>query len=200
MKYGEHHDEFLENFVRQYDQYEKLNIVCAGAGFTLSEIISVPGSSKVVSGIYLPYDVEETQEFITQNLGCTKSAKFAEKCVSKESSELLFEALKIKNAALNVRNIAVTAAIQTNRHRRGENQAFITIEKDHKLQTWNVKMSKVLEEEFSKQETIDTACKSMRRLNDIMITFVVIAITTGFVGLYGSWLERMKSDGTLTVV
>jgi hypothetical protein len=201
-------------FVQKY-QGKRLSIASAGAGVSFTDILRKPGASKFVSGIYLPYGIDETKEFITQNIGYENGEKFGEKAVCKESAELLYRSLKIRNAVISdIENVAITAAIQTNRHRRGENQAFIAIEN----QTWNLKLRKLTENDFSyvaemkekqvigvefnyQTDGLEHKISYCREENDYQIFCVVSCLLdSNMRESYSREYEKWVKDGTLTRV
>lgn len=128
------HVEYLENLLASHtDANPKLSAVITGGGVSIAELLQVPGASKMVSGIYLPYAFDETSSFISHWSGLGAASAFSKKTVSAEAADILVDTLRRcdgnKNAETrNVISLAITAAITTNRARRGNNEAFIAIE------------------------------------------------------------------------
>ncbi len=105
--------------------------VASGGGAAIVDILKLPGASRLVKGIYLPYAVTETSEFIRTHLGSASADVFSKKTVGAASAELLAMAAYtrdlVRNFHGNVIYAGVTAAITTNRWRRGNNEAYICI-------------------------------------------------------------------------
>lgn len=126
--------DYLENLLSAHtDTRPRLSAVITGGGVSVSHLLQVPGASKMVSGIYLPYAADETSFFISHFSGLGAASIFSRKTVSAEAADVLVDALRRrdgnKNAETrNVVSLAITASITTSRYRRGNNEAFFAIE------------------------------------------------------------------------
>lgn len=99
----------------------KISFVCAAAGIHLAQLLVVPGASKHISAIMLPYDESITKEM----LSCLTDPVVPEKMVSLEVAKGLARCgMEIGNCGISV---GITGALQTNRDRRSDDQVFISI-------------------------------------------------------------------------
>ena len=124
----------LRKLVKDYEG-PKLVIVAVGGGLSLARIGTIPGCSRILEAIYLPYSDASINSF----LGYTNT----EKAVSANRAANLYSAAKSKHISSRV--ISITAALTSSRHRKGMNHAWIDVEGTlyHKIlyketeQEWN---------------------------------------------------------------
>lgn len=117
----------------------KLEIVLAGGGFSLFDLLKVPGASKFIESISVPYGFDSMKHYMShgnKNSDNTKivSAEGVAKCMK----SLIYQA-KEKNARLynqfqtahkntvEKKYVVVSASLTTDRYRHGNNEAFIAI-------------------------------------------------------------------------
>ena len=118
----------------------KMVISVTGAGFkVINWLLSVSGASKTLLEATIPYS-ESSQELFLEKSNLSKS-------VSQNMSEDLakksyMRATKLRNSDSPVIGIGCTAAISTNRNRKGLNEAFITIWESNKINTVHLILDK----------------------------------------------------------
>ena len=106
-------------------QYEgkPVSFTLTGAGVSLANLLCIPGSSKMVYEMIIPYDPKASMHFTElpdNNIN---------PCVSAAVAEGFFQNAYKRNGD-NCTYVAVTGALTTNRYRRGEDHAFIYIGSD----------------------------------------------------------------------
>lgn len=143
-----------------YKKYEKLieeysgpkfGIVVAGGGGSIANITTIPGASKIIHEIIIPYSVKATRTLVLE-----ETRKSITSSVSQETSELLLSAAKNKWGH-NIGLIACTSAITTNRWRRGQNHAWISMLLPSYFETgsknlFHLELTKMSEEEHNKAD------------------------------------------------
>ena len=104
--------------IRLVNEYEgkPLSIVVCGGGAGLAAMGAVPGSSRILFGLGVIW-----AEAGVRNIG---ELSDDDKIVSAETARRLVD---VDNGIRNVCSVAVTAALTTNRVRRGPNEAFIAV-------------------------------------------------------------------------
>lgn len=112
-----------------------LAIIATGGGSQLGLIASIPGASQVLHSFYVPYAVQATDK-----LAVHKDVR----AVSLERVQDLYNHI-VSEWGDEVYGIAITAALTTNRYRKGEDHAFIKTSKA----TYHVKFYKITEEEYN---------------------------------------------------
>ena len=108
-------------------------ISVAGAGSkSINWLLSVPGASKTLLEAHVPYS-ESSQKLLLGNSGISKSvSNDVANALAKES---YIKATKLRNSDIPVIGVGCTAAISTERDRKGDNQAFISIWTSNRYQT-----------------------------------------------------------------
>jgi len=144
-----------------YDKVQKYNgpqvmFVITGGGMGVVDLVKVMGASKLIHTIHIPYDANEAIHFVTQNIQLPLTGKAKEvdfknvKHVSEEWATLLCEAGLVEQEE-TCRVIAITAALTTNRYRKGENQAWIADGTNaDNIKTYHLALSKLSEQDHQK--------------------------------------------------
>lgn len=96
----------------------KLSMVIAGAGVGLFDLFRVPGCSAVMTEAVYLYDAESYERFFDNDV---PEVGF----VSEDMAEKM--ALELASKRSDAINIAVTAAVKTNRERRGADRGHVAI-------------------------------------------------------------------------
>ena len=96
----------------------KLSIVAAGCGAYFAQLLNVPGISKWLHDIHLLYDTECIRDYFADN----KINKFVTHEMSNDLS--LFYYPK------KVYRLGITASLPTNRERKGDNLAYLSLSYD----------------------------------------------------------------------
>lgn len=189
----------------------KLSILVAGGGVAIAELLKIPGASALVQGINFPYAVEETARFIDRNLGPDAGEEFRKKSVDGLAAVNLAGALRNHGEKLNgFRNttyVAVTAAVTTDRYRRGDNSAHIAIYRavplagflrtsPHRLETYHLRLAKLKEEQYQDiPEYVQWLVQNTRNDEDRKIAKVALLLAET---PDSDEIEEMISNGTLT--
>lgn len=115
----------MKNLYKKIKNYngKKVVLILTGGGLSSLEAAKQIGSSKIIHAVYVPYSLEESYEFIGKNLTQEKAIEYSKKSVSSSAAISLCLAGQARWPSTRV--IACTAALTTNRYRRGENLAFI---------------------------------------------------------------------------
>lgn len=132
------------DFARNYPMGgPKLNIFGLGGGCSLSQLMMVPGVSRFLGGIYLPYEEDQTRHL----LGGTLPDKVV-------SYEFLLSGLEyLSRSHVDCLNVLVTAAYPTIRYRRGINHSYIGLRfRDH-IEIQEIVFPKTSESEHLKLTT-----------------------------------------------
>lgn len=169
--------EYLTNFVKTEHPYSpRLSAYCIGGGASLAHLMCVPGSSKLVSGIYLPYDNNVVATELDETIGSEASIRYMEKAVQAKVALDLAEMARRKNP--DGVGIGVTAALTTNRYRKGDTHAFIAFtESDWKIATVHHVSFKKMEENYHSNENV---VARQRLWEDEILSRLVISIVYGF--------------------
>lgn len=173
------YEKFLTRFVSAYADSRKLLAVICGGGISLSRIAMVPGSSKVLDAIWMPYSEEETVSWLEQR--SVTSEYFSNHAVSGWAAKELWDALAYMHASPN--KVAITSALTTNRVRRGENQACIAVENEFgSCEVFHLKLDKLPEEVYSDpiRPWADQKIFHKRQEEDELVATVAIKLATGF--------------------
>lgn len=177
--------EFLLRFVAATANGRRLSTVTTGGGISLCQLGAIPGASGLLVSTYTPYSTDESVYFIKTNypMARRKGEGFREKAVSATSAEELYQALWTKNKAAGhtlIDNIAVTASLTTTRWRKGDNQAFITIENPKTLETetWHLRFSKFNQSDHERLSELDVFL--VRTVQDEAVATTALSLATGF--------------------
>lgn len=192
-------DSYLRKFVNTERIYKpQINVIAAGGGVSLAQLLMVPGSSAYVGGMEFPYEQSVVTELLDSH--SSKFAKaYAEKAVSAEVACGLAEIAKRKSP-MNV-GIGITAALTTNRYRRGDNHAYICMSTaDYNIERIvHVKFEKLPETLHADDRQVwrDAYIHDKRITEDRTIAMLALALAFGFeVEHY----HTMKNSGMLEEV
>lgn len=93
----------------------------------VSKLLDIPGSSSFFVGAGIPYDTKKT----VQLLGHIPTQFVSEEVSIDLAQKAYMEALDLDAADTNTIGVGITAAISTNRVKKGDCRAFITLISDH---------------------------------------------------------------------
>jgi len=137
-------EQLIRDIMRHADNSSMYTILTGGGGEAIHDLARYGGSSKMYSGARFPYSTRETAELLGYDPG---------KYVSSEVSEGLANAAYLQAQANWVRDsqrgteppkfigLGVTAAIATNRQRRGENAVWMSVKTPDGLYTGKFTLS-----------------------------------------------------------
>lgn len=186
---------FFLNFAKWYNG-KKLSIVTTGAGVSLAQLVSVPGASSFFHSFYMPYETQESIDFIKTYCSDEASRNFAEKAVSPMAAENLYFASRSKKGSnVSIFDVAITAAITSSRWRRGDNKAFIYFQGVEENECWHLKLPKLTEDEH--RNMFFDGLFEQRSKEDFIIASTVIRLISGF---ESKLLEEAITNGSLTKV
>lgn len=102
--------EVLRKFVTTYNEDYKFSICVLGAGNSLLDICKIPGASKIINQIWIPYD-----------------SKYLLKDTKAVSIEAVNKLRLLLDATRGSVPVICTGAITTNRWRKGNNHAYYQV-------------------------------------------------------------------------
>ena len=194
--------DFLENLIASHrDDQPYFFGIAAGGGVAMTDLLKLPGASKVVKGIYLPYAVIETSEFIRVHLGQDQADVFSKKAVTAASAEAMAGAAYTRDLVCghsgNVVYAAVTAATTTGRFRKGDNEAFICVIPSNFVA--HLKMTKL--DEFIFRDPVAAWSKltirEKRTQEDELISKVTLLLAYD---PENDFLKELKTNGSLSII
>lgn len=198
--------EFLETIIANHKtnpSLPKLSIIATGGGIAVSELLKLPGASAVVQGINLPYAVEETACFIAMHSDESAAEEFRKKSVDSLSAMNLAAALRSvgkKNYLSNTTYLSITAALTTDRFRRGENRAHIALYRKVSGSTvvdvaaYSLKLSKLTEQEYACGPALRNLIRQTRENEDRFVAWVALLLAEDPENLK---LKQLIADGIL---
>jgi nicotinamide mononucleotide (NMN) deamidase PncC len=161
----------LYNRTKKYEG-KKYAIVATGGGMGVLDLARIPGVSKLLHTIYVPYSAEETNAFVQENLGDDKLQEFqAVSNVSQEAVELLCAAAKNKWKDCNI--LVCSAALTSNRYRRGNNHAWVAHCCDETVVVKHFTLDKIPQEEHERNEDLPLY---KRYAEDLQITEKLLSL------------------------
>lgn len=184
-------EKYLARLVASHEG-KKIMAVIAGGGVSVSRLAMIPGSSKILGATWMPYDQDETVTWMEARDVSGKA--FQEKAVC------VLAAKELHNAMVHVYGdsnllLSITASLTTNRHRKGENQAFILTSADDNV--YHLKLDKLDESVYNDpiKPWVEQKIFYKRQEEDEKIATVALKLLTGF---EKDTLESDFANGNLT--
>lgn len=148
----------LEGLVNEYNNKtgKTLAIVATGTGGMWGSLINVPGASKVVQEVYIPYSPTAFSSMLAKPVA---DGNLPFQSVSVEALKTMQNHLKNRWKSDDVTKVAITGALTTNRYRKGEDQAYIAIDDN----VYNVKFEKVSKAEYDQMTPRDISAYRMNQ-------------------------------------
>lgn len=112
-----------------------IEIIGISCGYVLNQLLTCPGASGYIDGIYYPYAKEHTMNFVP---------------LEHQDNELKFVSKEIVHHILTgtANNaLVITAALPTNRPRRGENHAYIGCKIGNNFEIYHLSLQKESDED-----------------------------------------------------
>jgi len=165
----------------------KLRLLFTGAGAWASGLLGIPGASSLVDSLYVPYSHESVHGLLRDRHPDPES--IIQNCGS--VSQEMAVALHLCNSH-NIGNcipVSVTAAVSTNRYRKGDNHAFIVVGPPSSFSTYHLALHKLSEEEHTPE-----AVAAKRYIEDRMIGEVALALS---LDVESQLVNILKEDGHL---
>jgi len=150
----------VEKMISEYEG-PKVGFIVSGGGAGIANLATVPGASKIIHEIKIPYSLEAVENFLSV-VEVGRQGFYSKDAVSQDSALLLAEAAR-RSWGDNIKIIACTAAITTNRWRRGDNHAWICVinpatsetsgkrfyNAKERTKSFHFELSKLTEEEYA---------------------------------------------------
>ena len=112
-------------------------VVTGGGVGAVHEILSHPGASRLVQEVQIPYSPEALFDYLGERLEQTCSAEAAATMAERAFERALIFSLSSK-VSYPILGVSCTAALQTNRERKGPDRAFIYFKTRKKEVTHNL--------------------------------------------------------------
>lgn len=156
-------DNTISTLVETYKGPE-LSLLFTGCGARAAEILAVPGASEVLYDLHIPYAREAVRYLIGQNDNAAVSAATVRRLHQRWVPE-------------SILRVTVTAAITSAGYRRGDNHAYIMVDRPT-LPTdptvWYLKMEKMAEHLHKSKRTVQV----MRKFEDALVCDVALLLAT----------------------
>ena len=125
---------------RILDSGYKAVLVTAGGGSTaLNSLLTTPGASRFVVDARVPYSPEALSAYLGEEV--------AQSCSPETARKLAHAAFKFQISSFKFLSVSCTAALQTDRERRGADRAFICIKTEQAEKLYALHFSKTSREE-----------------------------------------------------
>lgn len=129
-----------ERIKRILDSGHKAVLVTTGGGSTaLNALLTTPGASRFVSDAQIPYSPDALERFLGEEV--------EQSCSPKTAVALARAAFKFQVSGFKFLSVSCTAALPTNRKRRGEDRAFICIKTGQTETLYSLHFSRTSREE-----------------------------------------------------
>ena len=160
MKYNK----ALKYFSENYKSSNKLSFCLLGGGISLTNLLEVPGNSRIVNQIYIPYD--------TSSLSVNYRRILNKSSICSAQNTILYNNIfnDLIEGVHNNKNIIVNCVLTTDRYREGDNRAFIFIEN---VGVWKVKLNKLNEKS---RKSLKTLVSKKRTEEDQIISQIVLSL------------------------
>ena len=163
---------YVAEFHRRYGD-QPLSLWITGGGFAFLDILRVPGSSRFLHEVVIPYSEKAIIRRLSDvHLG--SAAALTIKSCSPGSALKYAEALAITAPRDGV-CISVTAALTTNRYRRGANRAYFGVIRAEGRDLWELTMLHPAESVFNG----GTTYLALRKREDELLSIAIMALATG---------------------
>lgn len=104
----------------------KIHFVGIGGAVSFAQILSIPGSSKIIKSVLLPYDADAVSDICFEGYPFSPEKWVSQETVQRISESMTSETLNPEKPYLLV---VCSAALTTNRWRKGDNHAHVCIRK-----------------------------------------------------------------------
>lgn len=151
--------DFVDNYVGP-----PLAIIVLGGGASLSRLATVPGSSRVLDGLALSWSKESSLELLWNIPTSGENFKF----VSKEVVQCLKTEITDGISPLDCQPVAISAALTTNRYRKGDNHAYVAFSDS----VWHLHLPKFDENQYKEKGSMSLV--AVREWEDMIITMFVL--------------------------
>ena len=127
--------------------------VTGGGVASISDLLSVPGASRTVLEATVPYATSALSDLIGYSPAQTAASDTAEAM----ATACLERAKRLADADIPVAGIACTAALVTDRRRRGDNRAHIAVATRDGVSSSNVTLEKGLNDRATEDRIVSDA-------------------------------------------
>lgn len=116
--------------------------VTGGGAACISDLLTAPGASQTVLEVVVPYSSSSLEELLGKSSNQSVSLE-----TGREMALACLERARILDPAnIEVAGVACTAALTTNRSRRGDNQAWVVISTNEANYEFHLKLDKDVDE------------------------------------------------------
>lgn len=158
----------LEDFVQHYTG-PMLHLAVTGGGVNLVRLGTILGSSRILSEVVIPYSDESQRALV-------ESATLATPAVSEARAYQLTAALQEASFSSGELFVGVTAALTTNRYRRGENHVrWVLVYRDRAISSFDLHLPKYSETAHAFAATVPGHLQTLRTQEDLQVASAVLA-------------------------
>lgn len=153
----------------------KLTFVGAGCGSYWAELLQIPGISRIVNAVLLPYE-----ENLTKAMADMEWEKVS--MVSKELVEGIYKNYFYEPENKETTLIVASAALCTNRQRKGEDHAYLLIGNINSYRVWHIVFKPLdakVREHLKGNPLLESLEKMQRSFQDTAICNIVYAHLLG---------------------
>lgn len=156
----------LKLFMNFVDNYvgPPLVIVALGGGASLCKLATVPGASRILDRVGLSWSKESSLELLWNISTESETFKFVSPEVVKCIKSEILDGLN----PLDCQPVAITAALTTNRYRKGDNHAYIAFSSS----VWHLHLPKFDEVQYKEKGPMSLV--AVREWEDMIITMFVL--------------------------
>lgn len=163
-------------FLKSFQDYYKgplLSLWITGGGFSLLDMLKRPGCSKILNNVIIPYSENQIIKLLDKHWLWNKEDHI--KSCTPEAVDLYRRCLELESGPGGC-YVAVSAALTTNRYRKGKNHAFIAFKNDHdEEQLWELNLMKPLESLFQSNDA-ERTCGVLRMAEDEMVALSAMSL------------------------
>jgi nicotinamide mononucleotide (NMN) deamidase PncC len=137
-------DKEITNIITKIHKNDSLkgSLVVTGCGSTaISWLLSIPGASKTILSAYVPYSKLSLEKYLNKEL---KNHVSEEESINMANKAYLDSSaiLDINQNGIKIFGLSCTGAISTDRERKGEDKAHISLRSENKITTYSIHFDK----------------------------------------------------------
>lgn len=176
----------LFRVVEEYDG-PPLKMVLAGTGSYAARILEIPGCSKVLDSIFIPYAEERLEQWLLATHPLPDVAEHVLKKQPKVSWEMVTVLHESNCTHLgNAHPLTITAAITSKKQRQGANHAFIAVGPPGAYDVWHVQLAKLENVDFEDFNKVE----ARRFVQDRIISEIALSLATGVSSVLRTEMEQ----------
>lgn len=125
-------------------------VVAGGGSGAVEELLSHPGASRFVLEVQIPYSVPALRDYLGES-----PESFCSEDAARLLAERAYERALILGDEASILGIACTAALQTNRERKGADRAFFAVKSRKRLEVCSLDLDSG--SRYEQEEAVSTA-------------------------------------------